>query len=599
MSFKRDETMDLIVFIVLLCSTMYDRTQCVTLTTFSSVYGEISERIHFIHETFPVEPSTRAIIEVDASVPVDYFLTPNFIDVGIYTTQDHINIKRQCTEHWYGQVGNRNLHPRITILHDSRSLTCKVDTRETTHCTGNITVQDFKPRSFSFSFGFPCHHRGSLRGLVYNVSIIGTNETECFDLGLTGDAICPLMEQGVFPNLLGGENKKDISLDAILASQTCYQYSRRFLCYLFIPHCSKTRNIICPPCREVCYRYMNGCRHLNYLLHMYINCDYLPSSNGDIYCIDDTSDCFEPPRLAHGTLFINETRQRKHLAEYSCDDGFSMEGNSTIFCMYNGRWSSKPPTCLPSLTALPTIAPKRESWVLVLTTVFILYILAMVVITIAALYKMKLNAKVKIDQPLLLFKREKVAPHLPRKRKFDAFVLYHFDSDDDFIMNHLLPQLEEAQDFKLHLHSRDFTPGRDIKDNIEEAIDNSNSAIIVISQGFVDSPWCKEEFTHCYIENMNDAAFKLFVIMMQPTDTLVNISKYMNTFLANKTYLQKDDPDLLTKLGTHLEIERKPADEDYKENQNNYDVNTDGEMIKEFKLFWPHEKTLETREIIV
>ena len=100
--------------------------------------------------------------------------------------------------------------------------------------------------------------------------------------------------------------------------------------------------------------------------------------------------------------------------------------------------------------------------------------------------------------------------------------MYHFDSDDDFVVNHLVPELEEVRNFKLHIHSRDFTPGYDIKDNIEEAIESSNSAIIIMSQGFVDSVWCKEEFTHCYIENMKDESFDLFVIMMQPADTLVN-----------------------------------------------------------------------------
>ena len=72
-----------------------------------------------------------------------------------------------------------------------------------------------------------------------------------------------------------------------------------------------------------------------------------------------------------------------------------------------------------------------------------------------------------------------------------------------------------------------------------------------MSQGFVDSKWCKEEFTHCYLENMDDAAFNLFVIMMQPADTLVNISPYMKTFFANKTYLQLKDPELFSKLEKH------------------------------------------------
>ena len=154
-----------------------------------------------------------------------------------------------------------------------------------------------------------------------------------------------------------------------------------------------------------------------------------------------------------------------------------------------------------------------------------------------------------------------VAPS-KRERLFDAFVLYHFDSDDNFIINNLLPELEETRDFKLCIHSRNFTPDRDIKENIEEAIEGSNSAIIVMSQGFVDSMWCKEEFTHCYMENMKDAAFNLFVIMMQPADTLVDISPYMKTFFANKTYLKVNDPELFIKLATHLEHARESGNDD-------------------------------------
>ena len=61
---------------------------------------------------------------------------------------------------------------------------------------------------------------------------------------------------------------------------------------------------------------------------------------------------------------------------------------------------------------------------------------------------------------------------------------------------------------------------------------------------------------------MKDPAFNLFVIMMQPADTLVNISKYIKTFFANKTYLQKDDPHLFTKLAKHLEDTRDTEEKD-------------------------------------
>ena len=86
-----------------------------------------------------------------------------------------------------------------------------------------------------------------------------------------------------------------------------------------------------------------------------------------------------------------------------------------------------------------------------------------------------------------------------------------------------------------------------IKENIIEAIRNSNSAIIVLSQGFVDSIWCKEEFADCYIENMKDPAFRLFVILMEPVENLENVSQYMKSFVNRKTFLMRDDPQLFQK----------------------------------------------------
>ena len=68
----------------------------------------------------------------------------------------------------------------------------------------------------------------------------------------------------------------------------------------------------------------------------------------------------------------------------------------------------------------------------------------------------------------------------------------------------------------------------------------------------MDSIWCREEFADCYVENMNGAAFQLFVILTQPKEDLVNLSKYMTSFLAQRTYLEKDDPHLFRKISDYL-----------------------------------------------
>ena len=69
-----------------------------------------------------------------------------------------------------------------------------------------------------------------------------------------------------------------------------------------------------------------------------------------------------------------------------------------------------------------------------------------------------------------------------------------------------------------------------------------------MSHAYVDSPWCKDEFEGCYVENLEDPAFKLFVIMIQPVNSLVNTNEYMKSFFASRTYLENDDPKLFEKI---------------------------------------------------
>ena len=143
---------------------------------------------------------------------------------------------------------------------------------------------------------------------------------------------------------------------------------------------------------------------------------------------------------------------------------------------------------------------------------------------------------------------------LKRKREFDPYLCYKVDSDEYYAEENILKGLQQNNEPTLNIciHRDYFQPGRTIKRNINEAIQNSNSVIIVMSQDFVDSGWCREEFADCYIENMNDPAFQMFVILTQPQGELQNLSEYMTSFLRRKTYLEKDDPNLIRKILEYL-----------------------------------------------
>ena len=96
-----------------------------------SISGKISEDITFLHKMFPVPPSKRAIIEVDVSYPNSSDRIHNPI-MGIYTTHNHVNIKKQCSYVQYSQLGNQVLHPTIR-LDESDIQTSKMFERRSGH----------------------------------------------------------------------------------------------------------------------------------------------------------------------------------------------------------------------------------------------------------------------------------------------------------------------------------------------------------------------------------------------------------------------------------------------------------------------------------
>ena len=609
--------MDVRIFIVLVVVSTQLKLIC-SFTT--SIAGEISDDVRFIYKTFPVPPSNRAITEVNVSFPERYIVEQNqYLRMIIYTTKDHINIRsnQQCTQVGYGQLGNRKMLIRIKCERGRyRIHKCLKESDDNIHCTGNITIQDFIPRNFSFSFGFlfdTITALSSLKNLVYNITIYGqTNETKCIELPYNNMKLCnKYFQHTALPNLIGHQDIREIlKYDQYFQAykeinqsnheiEFCHQHLEELACHVLVPKCDPVSKQVIHPCREMCYDLRTACSKGiilsdkiprgpsgdNKIVVDYtkFDCDYLPSLEEDIPCFYKPVTCKSPPTVNNSTM-LNVSMSYNNYSvldtvDYSCSEGFQMVGNKKISCMYSGEWST-PPKCslyLVSITPLIVILP----------VLLIPMLILLVTVIVRSRIKLKKQTQpdlknyhqVELDTILMEEIKGTDRPLLPLKRQldskrnsfFDAFVLFHFDSNNSFILDQLVPELEEKRKFRLCVHSRNFIPGRDIKDNIEDAIQLSSSAIIIMSQGFVDSPWCKEEFTHCYIENMNDDSFNLFVIMMQPADTLVNISNYMKIFFANKTYLDVNDPELFPRLATQLENIRFLEDDDVNDVDGNDD----------------------------
>ena len=82
------------------------------------------------------------------------------IIMAIYTTEDNFDMRMKCIHRQYGQLGNKNLYPALTMNQSlSRPLKCEdngIWDRRVIRCTGDISIQDYTPRNLSFLFGSFC-----------------------------------------------------------------------------------------------------------------------------------------------------------------------------------------------------------------------------------------------------------------------------------------------------------------------------------------------------------------------------------------------------------------------------------------------------------
>ena len=536
------------------------------------VSDTIKEDVDFLKIKISNYPSKFAIIEYIVSYTITDTVG-HHVKMDIYTIEDNVNSRERCSALHYGQLQNDGLHVPLNTR-TFRETDCeRYD--EFVSCQGQRIIQDYIPRDYFVSFGFDCDETGSMKGLAYEIRIHGqTNETKCIDM--PPKFYCSqYYRRTSVPNLIGGDSLQEAMTQVEIAQvymymlylymlengldhERCYKYFDELMCYISVPKCDVNEENVIVTCKETCFEILEAChddllamvnKSTSLQMEMkdfkdtlekmymhndkYINCSYLPPTNGTVPCFYRLVTCEPPPNVTDAVVqdTINITFPVDLQVQYSCIGGTEMFGNKTITCLYSGQWS-KPPECVK-----PKSSGNFSKASLLLLFVPVLIILLTVFI---------LNHRRR---------RRKKIPKLTRQKKYDAFVCYSYDTaDSEFAETTLRMQLEENQDpqFQLCIHRRDFKAAWDIMWNIRNAIDNCNSAIIVLSQDYVNSLWCKEEFEQCYVENMKDQAFKLFVIMMQPANSLTGISEYMKSFFAQKTYLERNDPKLFKKIAEYL-----------------------------------------------
>ena len=182
-----------------------------------TIYDTIESDTEFHYRELSAFPSKLATIKYN----ITYNYTAALLQCSlcyprfeIYTTLDDSNFQNNCSSDVYGQLRNENLHTPLKLRSKPYRFTnCALDSKDTDiiHCNGKITIQDYIPRNYGFSFGYRCEQptKGSLKGLTHNVSIYEqTNETKCLSMGPiqmeTYTRHCAdLYHKMTLPNLIG------------------------------------------------------------------------------------------------------------------------------------------------------------------------------------------------------------------------------------------------------------------------------------------------------------------------------------------------------------------------------------------------------------
>ncbi len=457
-------------------------------------------------------------------------------------------------------------------------------------CTKNTTVniidcktlhvvdQDYAPKQRYIHLGYPCSAVKNITQLDFHLTMYKeVNETTCqvkkqFD---QPGKIFDCREFYPFtslPNAYGdmsqAEAEKSISIFNNYFNhykgKHCHKYLMKLVCMTFLPMCPfnqlnesdsvlsnnifKTDYLI-PPCKEGAFEVKKACETDIKLLQD-TSIDYYPPQNGSVICHYERVQCDKPPIIENGKLVDNDTIfYAKDVVYYSCHKEFEMSSETNFsVCSYSGLWTD-PPACVNPKANLTLLNIKKggkeriSSDIMVALIIVGCLVLLTTVLVVKAIQRWvskRINGEYNLDT-------------VSRNRPYDAFVSYESGArDEQFVRKEICPKLdsEHGGNFRLLIHQRDFKAGVLILDSIQNAVRDSNCAIILLSQTYIRSQWCKQEFEECMEECRKDSNYRLLVILMQPVEILQKekLTSYMKAFLRSKTYLERKDSKLWDKL---------------------------------------------------
>lgn len=204
---------------------------------------------------------------------------------------------------------------------------------------------------------------------------------------------------------------------------------------------------------------------------------------------------------------------------------------------------------------------KAETYALIAACVVIAFGLALLIV--AYMNRNFLQVLCFTRFGLRVFKMAKAADD--NERPYDAFISYS-NKDEEFVIHQLAPRLENGdKKFKLCVHYRDFPVGACIAETIVRSVEASKRTILVVSDNFLDSEWCRFEFQTAHQQVLSERRNRVILILMHDLDA-EKLDSTLKVYMRTRTYLKYDDPWFWEKLMFAMpDIRQRKLDENQRQ----------------------------------
>ncbi|ESO86858.1 hypothetical protein LOTGIDRAFT_128428, partial [Lottia gigantea] len=130
----------------------------------------------------------------------------------------------------------------------------------------------------------------------------------------------------------------------------------------------------------------------------------------------------------------------------------------------------------------------------------------------------------------------------------DVFIVYD-DEDITWIKNVLLKRLEDIEKpyYKTILRDRDFLPGVDEAENVNDAISNSYCTLFIFSNNFLQNELCLYTFHSAYKQMLKEKDIKIVIILKDKIE-VDNLNDDLKAYFRQHTYLEVNDKIFWDKL---------------------------------------------------